>query len=54
MFLKYIIVIFRSDSHHADILADFYHQVLAEQMPEVLDFDKDLVHLEAASKVVLI
>lgn len=26
-------------------------QLLAEKMPELLDFDKDLVHLEAASKV---
>lgn len=26
-------------------------KLLAEKMPELLDFDKDLVHLEAASKV---
>jgi hypothetical protein len=26
-------------------------QLLAEKMPELLDFDKDLIHLEAASKV---
>lgn len=29
-------------------------QVLSEQMPELLDFDKDLVHLEAASKVLYV
>lgn len=26
-------------------------QVLAEKLPELLDFPKDLVHLEAATKV---
>ena len=26
-------------------------KLLAEKMPELLDFDKNLVHLEAASKV---
>ena len=28
-----------------------FDQLLAEKMPELLDFDKELVHLEAASKV---
>ncbi|KAI3869378.1 hypothetical protein MKW92_034980 [Papaver armeniacum] len=34
-------------------LMHYLCKVLAEQMPEVLDFDKDLVHLEAASKIQL-
>ncbi|KAI7998987.1 Formin-like protein 14 [Camellia lanceoleosa] len=28
-------------------------KLIAEKMPELLDFDKDLVHLEAASKIQL-
>lgn len=31
-----------------------YFQVLAEKLPELLDFPKDLVSLEAATKVVLL
>ncbi|OVA10331.1 Tensin phosphatase [Macleaya cordata] len=34
-------------------LMHYLCKVLAEQMPEVLDFDKDLVHLESASKIQL-
>ncbi|KAL7170926.1 hypothetical protein ACSBR2_035731 [Camellia fascicularis] len=29
------------------------YQLIADKMPELLDFDKDLVHLEAASKIQL-
>ncbi|KAF6158661.1 hypothetical protein GIB67_040175 [Kingdonia uniflora] len=34
-------------------LMHYLCKVLAEQMPEVLDFDKDLAHLESASKIQL-
>ncbi|CAN6480926.1 unnamed protein product [Victoria cruziana] len=34
-------------------LMHYLCKVLSEQMPELLDFDKDLVHLEAASKIQL-
>lgn len=33
------------------LTCSYSHQLLAEKLPELLDFDKDLVHLEAASKV---
>lgn len=34
-------------------LMHYLCKLLAEKMPELLDFDKDLVHLEAASKIQL-
>ncbi|XP_065878561.1 formin-like protein 14 [Euphorbia lathyris] len=34
-------------------LMHYLCKILAEKMPELLDFDKDLVHLEAASKIQL-
>ncbi|KAI7996702.1 Formin-like protein 3 [Camellia lanceoleosa] len=35
------------------MLTLLFVKLIAEKMPELLDFDKDLVHLEAASKIQL-
>lgn len=42
---------FQCDAKYVNSL---FCQLLAEKMPELLDFDKDLLHLEAASKVPLL
>ncbi|XP_020869129.1 formin-like protein 12 isoform X1 [Arabidopsis lyrata subsp. lyrata] len=39
-------------SDNVDLMHDFY-KLVGEKMPELLDFGKDLVHLEAASKIEL-